>query len=376
MEIRDREKLAKQIAKTSDSIRKKYRALKTGKMEEDMALERHFKPVIEPLKQIVENTAGEESNFKSETLSSREKEYAEPKFKRKQSNASFETLSSGEEEYVEPNSKRKRSNATFDNSLITSTPIKSMLKRSSTVPTTLKETAKILQPHALSYEHPHALSVEEVFDITDEPLVTSVRHKLQTSEGRKNLETHYGPLGQKYLGAVLSGKKAVNIDNVYGVYFSNIGTMIGNKRVNLAKNDDIIISGKRYEGTRGLYELIFLKFPKADSYTDSDKRNYKSILLATNAHRIDYNEHKPIKSNKGYKYKNIIAPLLKGVGKGMPCVVTLNDNKIDYVHWDDPNELVDRFRLLEASRQAGHNAHDNEIMSIIEELREAGLIIN
>ena len=51
-------------------------------------------------------------------------------------------------------------------------------------------------------------------------------------------------------------------------------------------------------------------------------------------------------------------------------------NKIDYVHWNDPNELVDRLRLLDASRRAGNNAHDNEILSIVEELREVGLIIN
>ncbi|KAL6254056.1 hypothetical protein P5V15_014673 [Pogonomyrmex californicus] len=54
--IKDREKIAKQIAKTSDSIRKKYRALKTGKIDEDVALERRFKPIVEPLKQIVEET--------------------------------------------------------------------------------------------------------------------------------------------------------------------------------------------------------------------------------------------------------------------------------------------------------------------------------
>lgn len=379
-EIRDREKLAKQIAQTSDSIRKKYRALKTGKMEEDMALERHFKPIIEPLKQIVENTVGEESNFnKSETyLFSGEKEYAEPKLKRKQS--SFETVSSGEEEYdVEPNSQRKQS-ITFANSLMASTPKKSMLRRSSTVPATLNEAAKNLQPRELSYEHPHALSVEEVFEITNEPLATSVRHKLQTSEGRKILETHYGPLGQKYLGAVLSGKKAAkrdaSMDNVYGVYFNDSGTMIGNKRIDLAKNDDIFVDKKRYPGTRGLYELIFKKKPKINSYTDADKRNYKSILLATNAHKRKHDMHMQVKSNRGPKYVDIIAPMLTGAGEGMPSTVTLNNNKIDYVHWDDPNELVDRFRLLEASRQAGHNAHDNEIMSIIEELREAGLIIN
>jgi len=49
----------------------------------------------------------------------------------------------------------------------------------------------------------------------------------------------------------------------------------------------------------------------------------------------------------------------------------LNDSALDYVHWNDPNKLVDRMRLLEASRQADYNAYDNEMLSIIEELREA-----
>jgi len=64
-EFKDREKIAKQIAKTSDSIRKKYRALKAGKMEEDIALERYFKPIVKPLKQIVKNTVGEKSDVES-----------------------------------------------------------------------------------------------------------------------------------------------------------------------------------------------------------------------------------------------------------------------------------------------------------------------
>jgi len=38
---------AKQIAKTSDLIHKKYRALKTSKIEEDIALQRHFKYIVE-----------------------------------------------------------------------------------------------------------------------------------------------------------------------------------------------------------------------------------------------------------------------------------------------------------------------------------------
>jgi len=53
-EIKDCKMLAKQIAKTSDSIYKKYRALKTGKTEKDIALEKYFRPIVEPSKQIVE----------------------------------------------------------------------------------------------------------------------------------------------------------------------------------------------------------------------------------------------------------------------------------------------------------------------------------
>jgi len=47
--------------------------------------------------------------------------------------------------------------------------------------------------------------------------------------------------------------------------------------------------------------------------------------------------------------------------------IFIETNAIDYVQWDDPNELVNRMQLLEALRQVGHNAHDNEMLSIIEE---------
>ena len=55
----------------------------------------------------------------------------------------------------------------------------------------------------------------------------------------------------------------------------------------------------------------------------------------------------------------------KKFGKGLPRAMALNDNAIDYVHWDyDPNELVDHLRLLDASHQASNNVHDNEMLSI------------
>ncbi|KYM95372.1 hypothetical protein ALC62_13986 [Cyphomyrmex costatus] len=309
---KDHEKIAIEIAKTSDSIRKKYRALKTDKMEEEIAFERHFKPITEPLKQIVENTV--ESS-------------KDP--------INIETFFSEKDDEQKP--KRKRPNDSYDSPIQASIPVKSTLNRSKTVPSTLNEMSKITGSRELPY-----------------------------------------------LKVVLSDKKAVNIDVVYGIYFSDEGTMLGDKRITLSKNDDIIIDGQRYDGTPGLYELIFMKFPNESICTDDDIQTYKSILLTTNAYRRGHNAGNQVLGNKGHKYKNIIAPLVLGkkVGTGikkkfdLPCAMSLTDNRIDYVHWDDPNELVDRLRLLEASRQAGHNGHDNEILSIIEELREAGLIIN
>jgi hypothetical protein len=50
-----------------------------------------------------------------------------------------------------------------------------------------------------------------------------------------------------------------------------------------------------------------------------------------------------------------------------PCANTVT-------YWDDPNELVDRLRLLVSSTSAGHTGHNNEIISILEELREARII--
>ena len=73
-----------------------------------------------------------------------------------------------------------------------------------------------------------------------------------------------------------------------------------------------------------------------------------------------------VKSNKGHKYKDIIAVLLvthrtsgtsigSGIKTNIPSAAKLTDNEIDYVHWDDPNKLVDRLQLFDASHRARNN---------------------
>lgn len=65
----------------------------------------------------------------------------------------------------------------------------------------------------------------------------------------------------------------------------------------------------------------------------------------------------------------------RGSGLFSPELMRHNRNEhVSYTYWDDPNELVERLRLLMASQAAGHTGHTNEIASIVEELREACLI--
>ncbi|XP_072751930.1 uncharacterized protein [Anoplolepis gracilipes] len=326
--------------------------------EEDVALERHFKPITEPLKQILENTIDVESDAsKVESFGISIEEQESIKQKRSNISLTYEKKSNGGQ---------KRSN----DSLITSTPNQSKRMKQST------PIKAVQQPQIIS-----SPSVEEIFETTPEAVVTSVQRQLQTSEGQNMLREHLGPLGQRYIGAILGQDVNNEMDYVYSVKFSDEGMMLGDKHFEVDKNDNIIINGVKYAGTPGLYKLIFKRIPDDAVYTENDMHKYKSTLLATNVHRRDSNMRNPVLGNKGYKYKYIIAslfPIKKKIGKGinLPRTMTLSENKIEYVHWNDPNELVDRLWLLKASRRAGNNAHGNEVMSIIEELHEAGLIIN
>lgn len=51
-----------------------------------------------------------------------------------------------------------------------------------------------------------------------------------------------------------------------------------------------------------------------------------------------------------------------------------NTNPMEYIYCDNINELISRLALLHASSRAGNDSHLNEIHSIEQELKEAGVI--
>ncbi|XP_051154992.1 uncharacterized protein LOC127291686 [Leptopilina boulardi] len=157
-------------------------------------------------------------------------------------------------------------------------------------------------------------------------------------------------------------------NTVYGVRkLANGSFMIGDTPIEFEGSHIKLVGKKNYLKTAGLLELLFKQKPKEALISSDDFLNYKEILIATNAHRKNYSPSESVNISRTSKYTDVIAKLIKSTPKK-------SGGGGDYIYWDDPNELVDRLRLLIGSQQAGNPSHNNEIMSIIEELREARII--
>ncbi|KAL0803228.1 hypothetical protein ABMA28_000546 [Loxostege sticticalis] len=172
-------------------------------------------------------------------------------------------------------------------------------------------------------------------------------------------------------------------DVPYGVRNERGKLMLGKTRV-FDRGHTWKIGSRIVKKTDGLKELLTKKIPNLDLVTGEDLQNYKLILEDTNAHRRNWNPSKPIISNKGFKYMRVIKPLFKFSrtassveslprGEGIELLKKVKTDT-DLVYWDNPNELVERLKLLLASWEAGNTGVINEVQAIIEELYEAGII--
>ena len=155
---------------------------------------------------------------------------------------------------------------------------------------------------------------------------------------------------------------------------------MGNAIVTFDKENAIKVGNFVYDGTPGLYELVFKTMPNMENVTNEDKTTYYKILKASSAHLTSDQSRR--KGDKSEKWKNIIKPILdihdtprnKKAMSGARLNLVHDSRKVRYVYFDDVNELVDRLRLLVSKIEAGNNSYHNEVLSIIEELREKGVI--
>ena len=168
-----------------------------------------------------------------------------------------------------------------------------------------------------------------------------------------------------------------HLDKIYGVYKKDNKLFFGNSPIIFDKGD-IFVQNEKFPQTSGLLELLFRKDPNLNIINHDDLSSYRDLMILTSAHKRRFEPNGDIRRHKSKKFNRIISDLFDNdkIGGGfLPQYKIARSNLYkDYVYWDDPNELVERLKLLVAERSAGNNAHNNEIHSIIEELREAGYI--
>lgn len=128
---------------------------------------------------------------------------------------------------------------------------------------------------------------------------------------------------------------------------------------NMSSKRKIIISPEDYDEKGNYIGLA----PKRRKIAVKSKKLIKKMKLFRDAMTLHQSARIIDKSNSNFS-----------AGKGLEKDFIPYNSNIVYEYYDDPNELCDRLRLLVASKQAGNSNHDQEINSIIEELRESNFI--
>ena len=166
-------------------------------------------------------------------------------------------------------------------------------------------------------------------------------------------------------------------DETFGISKKGRDHYIGNTHV-IIKDDDIFLPkyDERFEGTRGLWELITSKNPQ--NFTDEDYDNYEDLMVMTNAlHRENDEDNPHPKGNhRSYKWINILRPIWyrKKSRIIFPKKKEGYEGKGVVVIPSDPNALLERLDLLLASQEAGHTGVRNELVSICDELKRQGVL--
>lgn len=340
--------LGHKISQLRDVIKRKYRNFKQGNLDTEILLEKSYKPLISELRKNVGKNDASLSSVKKEEPPS--------------------------EDDMEDELNTRRADNPPNQRLFLPEVFSSPYPTSSAVKRDIIEDPK---------EDVFENSVDEDEDDQD---VTSV---LASEQGMESASEYIAsnfanPITKRYMNKLMKdmGGKSQKIDHIYGPRYEGSTLMVGDRPLQFDEDGSIRVGDVAYRATTGLYELLFKRIPDDEIYDEHDLIVYKDILQKANAHKRGYKPRGNINRGNSTKYKMVISKLFPkslygGSGrvknKARPLMKSLTESK-DIVYWDNANELCERLRLLVVSAETGNNSHTNEIINIIEELREAKVI--
>ena len=150
--------------------------------------------------------------------------------------------------------------------------------------------------------------------------------------------------------------KAKDMDRYFGILYNDeIGKYVmGDKIVNFGEAGDIIVDGKTYKGTPGLWSLILLKRPK--DFNEEDMEEYKKLVEQTNVMRHPQNLRANSQPKLTWKWRKIFNNFEK---KG---------NGIEFLPSDIISLKQELVYLLGEYRAGNTSATRNQIVAIADNL--------
>lgn len=203
--------LTKDLIAATESVRKKYEEIRRGKFDLNTDLEEVFKPVTKPLKEVLEK--GSSQNQKSQQQLQQQQQLIQQTFQQQQQHQQL-----------------------------------------------LQQTQDQQQKHARQLE-----SLQQKPSFQPSPVRSSIPPFRPQKASPVLHQNYYTPFLEKVMF------EPENTDQIYGLRYDNYSDQfhIGNKPVQI-ENGDLIIAGKKYQGTLGLYQWLVRKHPPDTESNDKE----------------------------------------------------------------------------------------------------------
>lgn len=379
------EKTLLEVIKTRNDLKRKYRSIRQAESSRETFFDNVFKPIsksLAPLEEII--TASRKPQIhKSESI--REEDYEEkdskknfipktstPKAKNIKSEYIDTELSKENDTYNSSSNDNAEYSSDDDNAKFYTQPSGSQQFEAD-----ISKQDTDTQPSG-SQQFGSDISKQDTESNSESEETVESTGNISLSASPSPLQEHKsGDHNDSLIESnLLQLEENGDLDSVYGPHRDTEGKWrYGNSAFQIYDNS-ISVGDNSWHMTPGLFQLLFHKKPR--NYDDGELEIYGEILDVTNAARRQFDSTKQIKGTRAFKYQSIIKPLYES--KKKPSIQTykgstlmkLNTTKPKYVFWKDPNILVKRLRFLLS--QSSDLVNQNEIISIIEELKEANII--
>lgn len=397
------------LIKSREAIKRKFKDLQSEVVHHENYLEKRYKPIADPLKELLKNVKSEPHNLKSES-SSIKPEHISPVASSTPSKPRTSTTSTKRTPpAITPSKPRTSITPTGKRTPPAITPVP---------PRKLEflKDEQVLEASGQKDETVYESEEEEFAHIDPE----KIREGMEMNTVYQEYLSDFGGYARDYINGIILDFKHKDYDHTYGPkrefkeeggeYYDTSNWLLGNSILDFSKDGKKIYiktpDGKKFEynGSLALYELIFKSLPIRKTIRDDVQaaRDYKDILNRTNVHRIGFAPKGRTKGSTGRKYLDYIKPILatkftadgpinypfysgppkvpgqrprgKSVSKKGGGILHYTNKKVEYIPYGDPNTLVNRLKVLIGSQLAGNNSVENEIVHIIEELRRRKII--